>query len=135
MKPTKYRGQDIKTEEWRYGYFVQCRGHSYILPLYDDDNPKHGFDERWICEGADDDGWFEVHPDTVGQYTDRKDKNGVENFAGDKIIDDDFKGIKIIKWSTLTCGFIAVGETGFYHHLSSMGSFEVISTIHDKEKP
>jgi len=77
-----YRGK-TKEGRWVYGWYVKCRGHHYILPIHND---RIGFDERWIQEGAnDEDGWFEVIPETVGQSTGRKDESREKIYTGDKI--------------------------------------------------
>ena len=39
-----YKAKKIYKEEWVEGFYVLCRGHHYILPVYDLD---HGFDERY----------------------------------------------------------------------------------------
>ena len=71
MRTIKFRGQDINTKEWMYGYyFKNHRTNQHVIKL-DNDLQNH-------IEA-------EVIPETVGQFIGLPDKKGVEMFDGDYI--------------------------------------------------
>lgn len=59
------KAKRLDNAEWETGFYVKCRGHHYILPVYDDD---HGYDERYAE-------WIEIDPKTTCQYTGMQDNN------------------------------------------------------------
>lgn len=58
-----------KEEWWVEGYYVKCRKYDYILPIFNEYEPFHGYDDRY-------DEWVEIAPETLCQYTELKDKKG-----------------------------------------------------------
>ncbi len=79
MREILFRGKRIDNGEWTEGFYVKCRGHSYILPVYDID---HGFDERYSE-------WIEVDPETICQYIGYEDLRKKKVFEHDIVFYED----------------------------------------------
>ncbi len=84
------KAKRLDNGEWETGFYVKCRGHHYILPVYDDD---HGYDERYAE-------WIEIDPKTVCQYAGITDKNGREIWENDIIYHDAIKAVGKVMWYT-----------------------------------
>lgn len=75
----KFRGKRKDNGKWVYGYYVQrshkdcCVYHFIYTGAYNDDDAQLGLDLEV----------YEVLPETVGQFTGLKDKNGTEKYHND----------------------------------------------------
>ena len=121
----KYRGKDLKTGEWVYGFHtrdtINYKLSDVIEELKSDDN--QGF---WTKIA------YEVDPATVGQETGKSNLHGQGIYEGDNI-GDDF-GNAIVFWSDKYSDWRVVSDAGehtLFNYLVEIDC-EVIGTIHDK---
>ena len=124
MREIKFRGKSIDTGEWLHGDIL-----------------THG-ETAQIWVNTDDGKWnYIVDRETVGQYTGLKDKNGVDIYEGDEVVDE--RGNKAyIAFLRQEMGYGLVFEKrdSRLGHRDRGGGYdadfgcEVIGTIHDKEE-
>ena len=135
MREIKFRGSGIRGPKgcMIYGDLRNSQGDFYIYPI----------DSRSA---------YEVKPETIGQYTGLKDKNGKEIYEGDILRGNEYPfncdGVDNyyaeIVWADNVCGFYRITHKkpnstvrgiscGNWSQLDEedMESFEVIGNIHD----
>lgn len=138
MREILFRGKRIDNGEWVEGFYIShLNACHYIIPCRA--GGYEAMDNNFYVHK-----WFEVDPNTVGQYTGLTDKNGKMIFEGDivRILGDQTnEDWKCVDYNALIAfldgGFCAldgtIEEHGFRRYaLSRMDfSLEVIGNIHD----
>ena len=125
MREILFRGKRIDNGEWKHGsYANQYRCHEILLDGVD---CEYGFDH------------YHIIPETVGQYTGLKDKNGKRIFEGDILQTGTIKGEVV--WSENRAEYCLLwkdyGKQCDFFKSPNLASFafgrdmEVIGNIHD----
>lgn len=123
----EFRGYNPKNGKWLYGYYLVNRGKHYIVPA--GIQPPSATPED-----------FEAEPESIGQYTGLKDRDGKRIYEDDilRVYDGERYFNIVVKWSEEAMAFMACYCDGdqsplswFSNLLSRTYEIEVIGNIHD----
>jgi len=124
MREIKFRGKRLDNGEWAYSYYVAHRTN------IGDNKLRHLI----ICD-EEMSHQHPVDPETIGQYTGLKDKNGKEIYAGDicwasfrRMSDCNMR----IEWVDQSAGFFLIKDNTGYD--IEPDNVEIIGNIYENPK-
>ena len=123
MREILFRGKRVDNNEWVYGYPIKANLHWHKFGIHEDWIVTKAVQNGGLCNVV---GKYAVIPETVGQYTGIKDKNGKKIFDGDCI------GCRYNVVEYLDGTFTINGDRPL-SWLKGTKDFKVIGNIFDKE--
>lgn len=117
MREIKFRGFNRKNNVWLYGFYLQNRGAHFVVP----------------DEFADGKSWddYEIDPNTRGEWTGQKDKNGQEIYESDILHDHFCNNRYVVLFDGGSFDVMGTLDKSGNYLSDVVGDIEIIGNIHD----
>jgi len=127
MREYKFRGKRIDNGEWVYGYyFIEERDIEDGIIWQDIPKIQQRYGDHFQ--------YFDVDPDTVGQYTGWNDKNGKEIYEGDlvQVLDyTSWEGLYKVVWDEESLMYVLVDAYGDKEKMCEFEHYLVRGNIYE----
>lgn len=127
MREILFRGKRVDNGEWVYGSysFAPRRKGAFGQIISDLDKERHYIVSKTNYE------YWEVCPETVGEYTGLTDKNGKKIFEGDIVQGEAEEARGIIEWQQTEARYLVNVRNGYEWLFMDDDEWRVIGNIHD----